>query len=44
MQMATQSIEDVSADAQTPLRFRSLYSMAGMQFVSIKQYVAHIKL
>ena len=33
MQMATQSIEDVSADIQTPLRFRSLYSMAGMQFV-----------
>ena len=33
LQMATQSIEDVLADTQTPLRFRSLYSMAGMQFV-----------
>ena len=33
MQMATQTLEEVSVDTQIPLRFRSLYSLAGMQFV-----------
>ena len=33
MQMATQTLDEVPVDAQLPLRFRSLYSLAGMQFV-----------
>ena len=33
MQMATQALEEVPVDSQIPLRFRSLYSLAGMQFV-----------
>ena len=33
MQMSTQTLEEVPVDVQLPLRFRSLYSLAGMQFV-----------
>ena len=33
MQMATQTLDEVPVDTQLPLRFRSLYSLAGMQFV-----------
>jgi cytochrome c-type biogenesis protein CcsB len=33
MQMATQNLEEVPVDTLLPLRFRSLYSLAGMQFV-----------
>jgi hypothetical protein len=33
MQMATQTFDEVPVDTQLPLRFRSLYSLAGMQFV-----------
>ena len=33
MQMATQTLEEVPVDTQLSLRFRSLYSLAGMQFV-----------
>ena len=33
MQMATQTLDEVLVDTQLPLRFRSLYSLAGMQFV-----------
>ena len=33
MQMATQTFEEVPVDTLLPLRFRSLYSLAGMQFV-----------
>ena len=33
MQMATQTLDEVPVDVQLPLRFRSLYSLAGMQFV-----------
>ena len=33
MQMATQALEEVPVDSQIPLRLRSLYSLAGMQFV-----------
>ena len=33
MQMVTQTFEEVPVDTLLPLRFRSLYSLAGMQFV-----------
>ena len=33
MQMSTQTLDEVPVDVQLPLRFRSLYSLAGMQFV-----------
>ncbi len=33
MQMATQTLQEVPVDTQLPLHFRSLYSLAGMQFV-----------
>ena len=33
MQMATQTLDEVPVDTQLPLHFRSLYSLAGMQFV-----------
>ena len=33
LQMATQTLQEVPIDIQLPLRFRSLYSLAGMQFV-----------
>ena len=33
MQMATQTSDDVPVNTQLPLHFRSLYSLAGMQFV-----------
>ena len=33
LQMATQTLQEVPVDIQLPLRFRSLYSLAGMQFV-----------
>jgi len=33
MQMASQALKEVPVDTQLPLHFRSLYSLAGMQFV-----------
>jgi cytochrome c-type biogenesis protein CcsB len=33
LQMATQTLDEVPVDTQLPLRFRSLYSLANMQFV-----------
>ncbi len=33
MQMATQTLDEVPVDTELPLHFRSLYSLAGMQFV-----------
>ncbi|MGB0260395.1 MAG: cytochrome C biogenesis protein, partial [Flavobacteriaceae bacterium] len=33
MTMATQSLSDVAVDQKLPLQFRSLYNLAGMQFV-----------
>ncbi len=33
MTMATQSLSDVASDQELPLQFRSLYNLAGMQFV-----------